>query len=348
MARRFIPVLILVAAVIAVQLVLTLMGSAFLLTQMTMACYYGLPIIGLCMLMGYAGQISMGHAAFFAIGGYTNAVLTTMNLNVQTGIGRVLAVMHLTVTGTDMYGTATTYLSPMLALVCAMVIAGLIAFAIGIPILRLKGHYLAMATLGFGIIVAKIIVGTKLFGGADGISGVPSFPVGPFAVSGDSAHRIENYYIAWAVLIAALVLIINLINSRAGRALKSIHGNEQAAQSIGVDTARYKLSVFVLSAVLAAVGGALLTHYNGSIGPSEISISKSVRYVAIVAVGGMANVWGALIMGLILNFLSLRGFFGSYDEAFFGVILIIIIMFFPDGLFRKPDGNIFKRWLRRP
>ncbi|MEK6796905.1 MAG: branched-chain amino acid ABC transporter permease [Spirochaetota bacterium] len=345
---RFAPVLILIAAVIVLQLVLHFLGISFLLTQMTMSCYYGLPILGLCLLMGYAGQISIGHAAFFAIGGYINAVLTTTNLNVHDGIGHLLAMLHLTISGTDMYGTATVYLSPAIALLCAMVSAGLIAFAIGIPILRLKGHYLAMATLGFGIIVAKLIVGTKIFGGADGISGVPSFPIGPFAVSGESAHRIENYYIAWAVLIGALVLIINLINSRAGRALSAIHGDEQAAESIGIDTARYKLSVFVLSAVLAAVGGALLTHYNGSIGPSEASIAKSVRYVAIVAVGGMANVWGALITGLVLNFLSLRGFFGSYDEAFFGIIMILMIMFSPDGLFRRPDIGALRRWLKRP
>lgn len=344
---RFIPVLILAAAVIVLQLMLALMGSSFLLTQITMACYYGLPILGLCLLMGYAGQISIGHAAFFAIGGYTNAVLTTTDLN-AAGIGNALSAMHLTITGTDMYGTSITYLSPAVALFAAMIIAGVIAFGIGIPILRLKGHYLAMATLGFGIIVAKIIVGTKLFGGADGISGVPAFPIGPFAILGESAHRIENYYIAWAVLILALILIINLINSRAGRALKAIHGDEQAAESIGVNTARYKLSVFVLSAVLAAAGGALLTHYNGSIGPSEASIAKSVRYVAIVAVGGMANIWGALIMGLVLNFLSLRGLFGSYDEAFFGVIMLVIIMFFPDGLFRRPDIRMLRRWFTRP
>ena len=106
---------------------------------------------------------------------------------------------------------------------------------------------------------------------------------------------------------------------------------------MGVDTARYKLAIFILSAVYAAVGGVLLTHFNGGIGPSEASIMKSVRYVAIVAVGGMANLWGALIMGVLLNFLSLRGYFGSYDDAFFGVILIVIMLFFPDGLLTRDN-----------
>ena len=113
---------------------------------------------------------------------------------------------------------------------------------------------------------------------------------------------------------------------------------------MGVDTARYKLAIFVLSAVYAAVGGVLLTHFNGGIGPTEASVMKSVRYVAIVAVGGMANLWGALFMGVLLNFFSLRGYFGSYDDAFFGVILIVIMLFFPDGLLTRDNfSRLFEK-----
>ncbi len=347
--KTYFSILILLASIILLQLFLSFIDQAYYMTQLTMACYYGIVVIGLCLLMGYAGQISMGHAAFFAIGGYTNAVLTTINLNTTAGFPHLLLKLGLTVTGTDMYGGAVTSISPLIALICAILISGSIAFIIGIPILKLKGHYLAMATLGFGLIISKILVGTKIFGEADGISGVPAFHLfSSLSVSGDSALRIQNYYIAWFILIAGLILVLNLINSRAGRALRSIHGNEQAAQSIGIDTSRYKLAVFVLSAVFAAIGGAFMTHFNGSIGPSEASFAKSVRYVAIVAVGGMANIWGAVIMGLILNFLSLRGFFGSYDEAVFGAIMIFIIMFFPDGLLKRPRlngwvGRFFKK-----
>jgi branched-chain amino acid transport system permease protein len=103
---------------------------------------------------------------------------------------------------------------------------------------------------------------------------------------------------------------------------------------MGVNTSRYKLKTFVLSAGLAALAGVFLTHYNGGIGPSEASVMKSVRYVAIVAIGGMASLWGALTMGVVLNFLSLRGVFGSYDEAVFGTILIVIMLFAPEGLLR--------------
>jgi branched-chain amino acid transport system permease protein len=112
---------------------------------------------------------------------------------------------------------------------------------------------------------------------------------------------------------------------------------------MGVDTARFKLYTFVLSAIFASLAGVLLTHYNGGIGPSEASVMKSVRYVAIVAVGGMANLWGALIMGVFLNFLSLRGFFGSYDDAVFGLILILIMLFAPNGILSLHFGQLRQR-----
>ena len=112
---------------------------------------------------------------------------------------------------------------------------------------------------------------------------------------------------------------------------------------MGVNVARYKLGLFVLSAVFAAVAGVFLTHYNGGIGPSEASITKSIRYVAIVAVGGMANLWGAVAASVALNFLSLRGYFGSYDEAVFGAILVIVMLFAPDGILVKPE-NIREWW----
>jgi branched-chain amino acid transport system permease protein len=151
-------------------------------------------------------------------------------------------------------------------------------------------------------------------------------------VSGDSAGRTQNYYIAWGTLVLGLFLLLNLMQSRVGRALRAIHGSEEAACAMGVNIARFKLQTFVLSAVFAAVAGVLLTHYNGGIGPSEAGVMKSVRYVAIVAVGGMAHLWGAMSMGVLLNFLSLRGVFGTYDDAVFGLILIVIMLFAPDGI----------------
>jgi branched-chain amino acid transport system permease protein len=332
---RYTPAFILFGVVAVVQLLTLATGKAFYLTQLTMTAYYSLIVIGLCLLMGFAGQISLGHAGFFAIGGYTSAVLTTLDLSAyrETGLVALLANLNILISRQDLYGHAGLGVHPWAACCVAVLLALGIAWAIGIPVLKLKGHYLAMATLGIGTIVYSIVLGTQRFGAADGISSVPSFPVFPgVSVSGDASVRVVNYYFAWILVTAAMVLLANLIHSRVGRALRSIHGAEDAASAMGVDTARFKLHTFMLSAVLAAIAGVFLTHFNGGIGPSEASIMKSVRYVAIVAVGGMGSIWGTLIMSVVLNFLSLRGYFGTFDDAVFGGILILIMLFAPDGI----------------
>jgi branched-chain amino acid transport system permease protein len=340
-SSKFFSIAILIALVIGVEVLTRVTETTFYLTQLTMAAYYTLVVIGLSVLMGYAGQISIGHAGFFAIGGYLSAALTTHNLTAlqNSGIVKVLGKLGLLVSGQDLYGEQLLTVAPWPACLFAIAVAGVIALVLGIPVLKLKGHYLAMATLGFGIIIFRIGLATEFFGEADGISEVPAFTLLPamgslpaLAVSGDFGHRAENYYIAWGMLICGMVLLLNLIDSRIGRALRSIHGSEEAAEAIGIHTSRLKLAVFVLSAVFAAIAGVFLTHYNGGIGPSEASVMKSVRYVALVAVGGMANLWGVLVMGVTLTFLSLRGVFGTYDDAVFGTILILVMLFAPDGI----------------
>ncbi len=343
--KRYIQASAMMAAVIAVQLATYFSGTGYFLTQLTMSAYYSLLTIALCLLMGYAGQISLGHAGFFAIGGYTSAVLTTYDLSAHADSALVglLRGVGLLVERQNLYGADILHVQPWAACLAAVFITAAIAYAIGGPVLRLKGHYLAMATLGFGIIVYRIVLGTPVFGEADGVSEVPGFTLLPgLEVSGKLADRVQNYYIAWVLVVLGMIGLLNLIDSRVGRALRSIHGAEDAANAMGVDTARYKLNTFVLSAAFAAVAGVLLTHYNGGIGPSEAGIMKSVRYVAIVAVGGMANLWGTLTMGAVLNFLSLRGYFGSYDDAVFGAILIVIMLFAPEGLLRVELLNRLK------
>jgi branched-chain amino acid transport system permease protein len=337
--RVYYPVITAAVLIVALHVLLAATGKTFYMTQITMSAYYALVVIGLCLLMGYAGQISLGHAGFFVIGGYTVAVLTTHDLSGlrETPAVQLFQSLGLLVSWQDLYGNQVLSFSPWPAFLAAMTLTALIALAIGLPVIRLKGHYLAMATLGFGLIIYRVVLGAKVFGQADGISGVPAFRLlGDLQVNGRAAFRIQNYYIAWAAVLVAMTLALNLVHSRVGRALRSIHQSEEAAHSLGIDTYRYKLATFVLSAVFAAIGGAMLTHYNGSIGPSEATVMKSVRYVAIVAVGGMANLWGAMIMGVLLNFLSLRGVFGSFDDAVFGAILIAIMIFAPQGLLRMP------------
>ena len=339
----FLPI---VAAVILIQLLTAWTGSVYYLTQLTMSAYYSLLIVGLCVLMGYAGQISLGHAGFFAIGGYISAALTTRDLLPYANLlpVRLLDTLGCLHAGQNAYGEPLLVVLPWVACMIAILSALLIAFILGIPVLKLKGHYLAMATLGFGIIIYRIVLASAYFGEADGISGVPGFLLAPgLLVSGDRSWRVPNYYIAWTVLLLAVMLLRHLIDSRVGRALRAIHGSPEAADAMGVDIAGFKLQTFMLSAVFSALAGVLLTHYNGGIGPSEASVMKSVRYVAIVAVGGMANIWGALIMGIVLNFLSLRGFFGSYDDAVFGLILIGIMLFAPEGILSLQLGRIWRR-----
>jgi branched-chain amino acid transport system permease protein len=241
--------------------------------------------------------------------------------------------MHLLQTRPDPYGGTLLHVDPRVALLFALALAAAVAWVIAGPVFRLRGHYLAMATLGFGIIVYRIFLGSPHFGGADGISDVPALPLFPgFAITGRPAARVQNYYAAWALLLLTLWMLSNLISSRVGRALRAIHGSENAASAVGIPIARYKTRVFVLAAALAALAGVMLTHYNAGIGPSDSSVMKSVRFVAIVAVGGMANLRGALVMGTVLTFLSLRGYFGSFDDLFFGGILLAMMLFAPEGI----------------
>jgi branched-chain amino acid transport system permease protein len=315
--KRYIPVLALAALAVGVQLVVSALKAEYLLTQLTMSAYYTLVTLGLCLLMGYAGQVSLGHAGFFAIGGYTTAVLSTA-------------------------GAAAIGFAPWLSLPAGVAAAAVIALAIGLPVLRLRGHYLAMATLAFGFIVSRIILGTSLLGQADGISDVPAVRLfAGLVLTGKRSLRVENYYVAWVLVTLGLLLAVNLLGSRVGRALRAIHGNDEAASAMGVDVARYKLAVFVLSAVYAGAGGACLVHFNGGIGPGEAGVMKSVRYVALVAAGGMGSPGGTVAVSAVLTFLSLRGAFGLYDDAVFGALLVAIMLFAPEGLFglvpaRKP------------
>lgn len=347
--KKYFPLLLLAAAVIIIQLFTFVTDQCFLLTQLTMSTWYILAALGLCMLMGYAGQISLGQAGFFAIGGYTTAVLSTIDFaGSSSAFFSFFDSIGLMLTRQTLYGDTVVYLSPWVALIAAILIAALTAWLLGMPVLKLKGHYLGMATMGFGIIINRIVMGTGIFGEADGISNVPPFIMFQgVEISGDYSVRTLNYYFSWFIIIIALLLLINLINSRAGRALRALHGSDDAADAMGVNTARYKLFVFVIGAVFAAVAGFFMTHYNGGIGPSESSVVKSVRYVAIVAVGGMANIWGTLIMGFLLNFLSLRGVFGHLDDAVFGIILVVMMMFMPDGFIRKEVFYSIKKFIRR-
>src|SRR5512136_2119671 len=343
-------VALLVAVVVVVQLATQATDRGFYLTQLTMTAWYALAVVGLSLLMGYAGQISLGQAGFLAIGGYAAAFLSTLDLSAIRGHPLVAAAARLGLLAArpDLFGGEVLAPSPWVGLVAGVGLASGVAFAVGVPVLRLRGHYLAMATLAFGTIVSAVVVGTQRLGAADGISGVPPFAVLPgVRIGGGPASRVANYYVAWGLVALAMLLLGNLVRSRTGRALRALHGGEDAARAMGVDAARLKVRVFVLAAAMAAAAGVFLTHYVGGIGPSEASVMKSVRYVAMVAVGGMGSLWGALSAAAVLEFLSLRGVFGAHDDAVFGGILLAVMLFAPDGILKVGAGGFLRR-LRQP
>jgi branched-chain amino acid transport system permease protein len=343
--RPFLPFFLFAIAAVAAQQVMRATHTEFCLTQLTMALYYAVVAMGLSLLMGFAGQVSLGHGAFFAIGGYMSAVLTTHDLSAYKASAWAsgLQSAHLLVSKPDLYGGQVLVATPWAAFGAAMIVSFLIACLIGWPALRLKGHYLAMATLGFGLIIYKIVLGSNLTGASDGITGVPPWELFPgLAVSGSKATRVANYYLACAIVLGLLLLLGNLVRSRIGRALHAIHDQESAANAMGINTTSYKLKVFVTSAMMAAAAGVFFTHYTGGIGPSEAGALKSVRYLALAVVGGISNLWGVAVVSTAINFCSLRGWLGSYDNAVFGALLILIISLAPEGPFQAIGA-----WMRR-
>jgi branched-chain amino acid transport system permease protein len=260
-------------------------------------------VVGLNLLLGYAGQISLGHAAFFGLGAYTTGILT-----------------------------ATYGVSPWLALPAGLVVAGAAAFLVGIPALKLKGYYLAMATLGFGIIVSIFFnQAQELTGGPSGLSGIPSLSLAGFPL--DSPDRL--FLLIWPVLGVILLLSANLVDSRLGRSLRALHDSEAAAQSLGVNTSRAKLLIFVWSALYAALAGSLYAHTLNFIAPTSFNFMFSIKLVTMVVVGGMASIWGSLLGAAVLTILpELLTVFHDFEIIIFGAILMVVIIFLPRGLVR--------------
>ncbi|MGD8710470.1 MAG: branched-chain amino acid ABC transporter permease, partial [Ectothiorhodospiraceae bacterium] len=197
------------------------------------------------------------------------------------------------------------------------------------PRLRLKGHYLAMATLGLGILVAIVIrAETWLTGGPDGMI-VPSFEIFGWTLMGERVW----YWVVGALLIFSVWLALNIIDSPVGRALRAVHGSEVAAQVAGVNTTSYKVLVFVVSSVYAALMGAVTAFYSGFITPDLSSFFHSIEFVTMVVIGGMASTFGAIIGAVILTLLpQLLTGFDEYEAVIFGAILMSTMIFMPKGL----------------
>lgn len=272
-------------------------------------------VLGLNLLIGYAGQLSLGHAAFYGLGAYVSGILT-----------------------------ATYGVHPVIAAAAAIVLVGLVALIVGIPSLKLRGQYLAMATLGFGIIVYIVLKEMGwLTGGPSGLTGIPKLSIFGFTFDSD----LKKYYLVWTAAVIVLVFCNNIVQSRVGRALRAIHTSEIAAASLGVDIKRYKLVVFIISAMLASLAGSLFAHVMNFISPSSFGFHVSIVLVTMVVVGGMASIWGSIFGASVLTLLPMSlSFFEEFDIIIYGSILMVIMIVMPEGLTRGVVDRVKGRFAR--
>jgi branched-chain amino acid transport system permease protein len=264
---------------------------------------YTILAVALNLLLGLAGQISLGQAAFFGLGAYISGVLT-----------------------------ATHAANPWLAMVIAVIAVGIIAFVIGFPILKLKGHYLAMATLGMGIIVYIIFNETiDITGGPSGLPGIPNLSIYGIIFNSD----MKNYYLVWSFAIVTILLSINLSASRIGRALRAIHDSEVAARILGVNVRLLKAQIFTISGIFSALAGSLYAHTVQFISPASFGFNVSIELLTMVIIGGLGSIYGSFLGAAILTLLpELFRTFQDYDIVVYGIVLIVMTMFMPGGLVR--------------
>ena len=290
-------------------------GDGYYLNTLNFIALYAMPAIGLCLLVGYCGQLSISHAAFFAIGAYTSGVLSVK-----------FAV------------------PPWLSVLVAQGVAGLIAGFIGWVVLRLSGHYLAIATLSFTVIVEVAIKEMpKWTGGLTGLTAIPPLTLGTLRLSSDYAF----YFLAWSVALAMLLFALNIGESRIGRAFRAVREGEKVTELLGIDVSALKIQAFVLSSLFASIGGSLYAHFVGFVSPTVGSVGFAIDIILVLAFGGFDRLWGAMIGVAAVTYLNEYAVaFADYKRVVFGLVLIAIMMFLPTGLL--PGGAaILKRLVAR-
>jgi branched-chain amino acid transport system permease protein len=276
---------------------------------------YSIMTIGLCLLMGYAGQISLGHAAFFGLGAYISGVITTN------------------------YG-----LNPWLCILIGIAVSSVMAVIIGAPSLKLRGHYLAMATLAFCIIITIVFnENVELTGGPDGLAFIPGISLLGYPLDSIAKY----YYLVWSIVLITLLVSLNIIRSRVGRAMRSIHGSELAASAMGVNISKYKIYVFVVSAAMASVAGSLYAHYLNFLSPASFDLFVSIKLLIMIILGGMHSIWGAVVGAALITFLNYEWlhYFEEAEGMIYGLIILVIIIFLPGGLVSVP-GKVKRIWAR--
>ncbi len=293
-------------ALVALFIGYVFVAGGYLVTIVQFALIYMVFVTGLNIFMGFTGQVSFGHSAFAAIGGYTSAVLTT-----TYGWGPLPAAL---------VGLAG-------ALACALIV--------GYPVLRLRGHYLAMATLAIGLIVYAVAVQWQsVTQGYMGISGIPPIGIGSFTIETD--RGLLGFLLVCAGL--SVLAARRIRRSRLGRALVAVAGSEPAAQALGIDVARYKLAAFLISAAYAAIAGTLFVHAIGFVSPEVFGLPMVVLTFTMLYVGGIGTLSGPVFGAIIVSILpeTLRQF-KDYQDLVYGVALIVILIYAPRGLSSLPD-----------
>jgi branched-chain amino acid transport system permease protein len=276
-----------------------LSGSTYTLTVGIFSGINALVALGLCILMGHAGQVSLGQAGFYGIGAYVSSILS----------------LH--------FG-----LPIVVSMIFAMIASAAAAVIIAIPALRLKGHYLAVATLGFGEII-YLVLNEWGPGGPSGFGDIPHFSLFGFTIDSTKGY----FYLTWGLVAVVLLFSINLVHSRTGRALRAIHDSELACNAMGLNVAGLKIKVFILSAVYASLAGSLYASYVTFISPGSFSLFYSILVLMMAIVGGITNLWGAIIGAVVITVLpELLRRFEELDVLVYGLILTLSLMFFRKGL----------------
>lgn len=298
-------------------------------SQLTIYVLLGLAIIvttGLSLLMGYAGQVSLGQGSFYAIGAYTAGLMVVNGL------------------------------PALLGLAAAPVFAAIVAAVVGIPLLRLRGHYLAFATLAVQLILLSLVGQFEFTGGDIGLRGIPQLGVGDATLTEPVAYA----YVTWVAAVLMLIVARNLIKSRPGRGLRALAASEVAAKSAGVPVGRYKLAVFSLSAAYAGLAGGIYAFYLGYISPGSFPVLISVEFVVMAVVGGLGTVWGPVVgatlitlLVQVLNTLGTMPGMPAYapdvlSYAVYAMLLILVLLFMPRGLVPSIGSRLAERRTRAP
>ena len=277
--------------------------NPFILNMLSMAALTVIVVTGLNLLLGFAGQISLGHAGFVALGAYISSLMA-VKLNIN----------------------------PWIAILIAVLVTSFFGALIGYPTLKLKSHYLAMATLAIGEIIHILANNyVTLTGGPQGFSGMPMLSL--FGLKLDS--EIKFYLFIWPVTFLLILLAINLVNSRYGRAYKTIKSKENAAYAFGINVHLYKVFIFTISVFYASLAGALYAFYIGFISPSSFGLVQSIDYIVMVVIGGMGNFFGIFFTTVILSLLpNILTSMEDYWPIVNGLLLIFAMMLMPNGLKR--------------